>query len=265
MLERIGDRILMIFLLLLIIGIIGGAVWFYYNGMESSENTVATSNSVDNNVVENTSTNTDDTNNTISNVDHSGEYIDLSNWCGTYVNTKNGKEFSIYQNALLSVNASIFPGEITYDSINDALSGIYPQLGGDKSSNITIKKAGAAIKVEASTLDPQSDLASYNGTYTKKEYTSVWNGIYKSEAGAYVVLSEPEKGVLNYTIQREYSVYSGKFNQYTETEAKFANEVLEEKIELNIVKSEKGISVKASSTQSESLYNKITGEYTKLP
>ena len=271
MFEIIKDRLLMIFLVLLIIGIIAGGAWFYFKGSsnnaENTANVNSTNTTVDNSVTNDLADAQNNVNetNTINNVDHSGEYIDLSNWCGTYKNISNDKTFSLYQGALLELQTEIFQGTLKYDSTTNTLSGTYPQFGGDTTSVIEISIDQDVVVVKAKTTDPESDLGSYAGKYKKVAHPCAWNGIYKNELGTYVILSEAKENDLRYTIIKDSTIYSGYIEKYADTQIEYTNKIFEEEIKLNLERTETGIKLQASSTDTTDLYNKISGEYIKLP
>jgi len=260
MIEIIKDKLLMIFLILLIIGIIGGAVYFYFYLQKNAEEErvkaeqIAAQNVVEENTV---------IDNRIVNTDHASEYIDLSSWCGRYTN-KDGKVFHIYQTGLKELESEIFPSSMEYDVNSDSLSGSYQGFNGDVGYSISLTRNGNQVTVNASTTDPQSNLNSFSGIFEKADFVGTWNGIYKSTTGTYVILSEPRKNVIRYTVLNNLSMNYGFVEKYTETEIKNEKTTNGNKETIMITKTENGINLRSASSETESILNSTSGEYTKL-
>ena len=270
MLEILRDKMIMIFLIIVIAALVGGGIWFYMNGVKKTDAGTATNNSLnitatENKVVDN-QVNANSVNETVT--ANNGIYINLSSWCGKYVNKETGKSFVLYQGDLFTLRSDIFDSPIEYSESTKSLIGTSAELGGETISSIAISRLeDGSIDVKAATKKAQSDLASYTGTYKKEEYASSWNGIYKSSnGGIYIILSETTNKDLFYTIVEDISAVTEHITEYTTDEIQYTGADVSKGQTLNILKTETGIIVQAKAEgDSTDLYNKISGEYTKMP
>jgi len=126
-------------------------------------------------------------------------------------------------------------------------------------NSVIITYMDDGINVQASSTDEEDLLNSVNGFYNKNDFErSGWDGTY-TNGETTIVLSEIYEEELRINIIQEYSSFSESIDEYTSQSIEhdqFGEEIL-------IEKTEKGITVQASSRDEDDLLNKINGEYVK--
>lgn len=131
----------------------------------------------------------------------------------------------------------------------------------DEEIEIKISKVDNGISVVASSSDATSSYNSMSGTYVKKEFEATWSGYYKN-GDIDLIIDEYTSDAVQIFIQKDFSSFSLVADGYTDTTIDYSDEFFDDVDEINIEKTDTGLVVTASSSDSESLLNEISGNYT---
>jgi len=180
---------------------------------------------------------------------------------GTYMNENNDSVVEI-----CAINENKAKVSLTYDN---STSVTYANLENDilleeneKMSNdysIKIEKLDNQINITSSSNDENSILNKCNGTYDKKEYESKgWYGTYVFGSSViYIDEYDIDSVIVNITnIDTEHII-----DKVTNNTLEFESNKNNIEVKLKIEKSNNGIIVTASSSDAQSEYNKISGNY----
>lgn len=249
--EENQTKLYIIFAIILIV-VIGAIVFFLLTEMNKKD-----SNSKDNNDDKPTNYVDDGYQYDDDDIVHANAEV----WNGTYVN--GNTKIMIYKVADKMVTVGIIGNSYTYIDINidDEEKIIYNDDFLGASSSLIIEKTANGIKVTASSSDANSVLNNINGTYTKNQFKSKgWDGTY-ANGDVSVIISEIDQNSVICTITKVYSVASFPFDTISASELVYIDET--DKDTVKVAKTENGIYINANSKQEDSLFNEITGGYTK--
>lgn len=245
-----SNSILFVFLILAVVSGVIYQLCFRYNTNKIFENNK-----------NNTSTSSDDASNKDLVVleDRTGIYT----FSGTYTNENNDSIVEIF-----AINENKAKVSLTYA---EATSVTYANLENNtlleennKSNNnysIKIEKIDDQINLISSSGDENSILNKCSGTYDKKEYESKgWYGTYVFGSSLiYIDEFDTDSVIVNITnINKEHVI-----NKVTDKSLEFESNENNINVKLKIEKSDNGIVVTASSSDAQSEYNKISGNYLK--
>lgn len=243
-----SNSILFVFLILAVVSGLIYQLCFRYNTNEIFENNK-----------NNTTPSNDDASNKDLVVleDRTGIYT----FSGTYTNENNDSIVEIF-----AINENKAKVSLTYA---EATSVTYANLENNtlleennKTNNnysIKIEKIDDQINLISSSGDENSILNKCSGTYDKKEYESKgWYGTYIFGSSIiYIDEYDTDSVIVNITnINKEHVI-----NKVTDKSLEFESNENNINIKLKIEKSNNGIVVTASSSDAQSEYNKISGNY----
>ena len=130
----------------------------------------------------------------------------------------------------------------------------------DEESIIIIRNDDETITVTASNSDSTDALNEASGTYTKQEFTDLgWTGTYKSDNATATIIQLDNDYIICHIEVSELSFIEQSIDEIS------ADELTIESFgdTLKITKTENGIKIEASSDEEDSIYNQVSGEYTK--
>lgn len=130
---------------------------------------------------------------------------------------------------------------------------------------VSIEKTDEGIKLTASSSDKDSILNKISGNYVKNEFTSLeWDGAY-TKGDVAIILSECDEKLIYANItQKDNNMISTKeleLTTYTDSKITYVGTFFDDEETVTIEKTEEGIKVTASSTDTDSILNKISGTY----
>ena len=192
------------------------------------------------------------------------EGIDL--WNGTYTN-ENGIEISIYRNSedLLTVDFNRYDEtetlitkgfDVEYDSKSPNTIE-YEESAFDE-YNVKITKNGDKLEVISTSNNDEDILKNASGTYDKKEFESLgWDGTYVNDEYT-VILAQYDEKKIYATFKTDFSLASEIIEEFDNEKISYHEDLFDEKTDIEITKTDTGLSIESSSSEENNILNKIT-------
>lgn len=231
------------------------------NGKEDSKNTAEKTSQTGKNETKKEDKEKEDSDSKKNDNKKKKDYKDIDLWNGTYTN-ENGIEISIYRSSedMLTVDFNKNENEmlttkgfdVEYDSKNPNTIE-YGELTFDE-YNVKITKNGDKLEVTSTSNDDKDILKNASGTYNKNEFeNNGWDGVYVNDEYA-IILAQYDKDKIYATFRAEFSFIGEAIEDFDSKKISYK----EDSTNIEIEKTDKGISVVSSSSDKKSLLNEIS-------
>ena len=155
-----------------------------------------------------------------------------------------------------------FSKDVNYFDADNKISCVGEFL--NEKYNITLKRDDNKINLASNSSDINSIYNQIDGIYTKKtKETLGWNGLYES-GDVIISLSEINNNKIYLYINKNETVIGKNISNCTNEKLILNENKSNEEIDIEVEKTQDGITIKAKSTNKTSIINEITGEYKKI-
>lgn len=180
------------------------------------------------------------------------------------------KDFSgVYIGENTRITIYMHDNEHAYSFIqyNDNMSGIYLEFNSDKNliyksddEKVKVEKTSSGIEITSSSEEKNSVLNKINGNYVRVDYNNrYWSDTYESN-GTIITIDQYSSENLYITIIKDDDTFIEHSSNFTSKKIEI-NNIEDIKESIIIEKFDNGIKVSASSEDSLSILNTISGEY----
>lgn len=227
---------------------------------EDSENTID----------EDLNTTSDEISNQTSNAQTDDETILHSdNWTGTYSLDEN-TSITIYRSDIdkyeVNLNSLGDSGSLSISSTSVTMEYIdnktlkYTDFLSEENF-VTLSLTTNGIEITETNFSQNDSWGQYlNKEFIKEDFeTSNWNGIYKYNDYT-IILSELNQNSLYFTLKANYSTFMIGVDEYTRYEINYEDTSFGDTDSLKVSKTVNGLKIESSSTDEDSLLNKINGK-----